>query len=266
MIHSAAVVSPSARLGGDVEVGPFAVVGDEVALGRGCVLMSHAVVLGPTVMGEANRVFPHAVIGGEPQDLKYKGGRTTLEIGDRNVFREGVTVNRGTEAGGAVTRIGSGNLFMACAHVAHDCQLGDGIVIANGVLLAGHVKVESHVHLMGLAAVHHFTSIGRHAFVGGYTPVSQDVPPFMIVNGIPPRVRGVNTVGLGRHGFAPDRIQALKDAYRRLYRSGALRGDALASLAEEHGENPDVQALIAFLKASDLGKHGRAREALRATA
>lgn len=266
MIHPTAIVSPKARLAKDVEVGPYAVVGDEVEIGAGTVLMSHAVLLGPSVLGADNRVHPHAVLGGDPQDLKYKGGRTTLVVGDRNHFREGVTVNRGTEVGGGVTRIGNGNLFMSASHVAHDCQLGDGIIMANGVLLAGHVKVESHVHLMGLAAVHHFASIGQHAFVGGYTPVAQDVPPFMMVNGIPPRVRGVNTVGLSRHGFSSERIQVLKDAHRRLYRSGALRGEAIESLLQDHGDNPDVRALMDFLKAADRGKHGRAREALRAAA
>lgn len=264
MIHPTAVVSPGARLAEGVEIGPFAVVGDDVQLGAGTVLMAHAVVLGPTAMGEGNRVFPHAVLGGEPQDSKYQGGRTRLEIGDRNLFREGVTVNRGTEAGGGVTRLGSGNLLMAASHVGHDCQLGDGIVMANGVLLGGHVKVESHVHLMGMVAVQPFASVGQHAYVAGFTPAAQDVPPFMRVSGIPARVRGVNTVGLSRHGFPEERIAALKEAHRRLYRSGALRAEALEALAREQGGNPDVQALIGFLKASDLGRHGRAREALRA--
>ena len=262
-VHPTAIVSPKARLAKDVEVGPYAVVGDGVELGAGTVLMAHAVVQGPATLGAGNRVHPHAVLGGDPQDLKYKGGKTSLAVGDRNVFREGVTVNRGTESGGGVTRIGNDNLIMACAHVAHDCQLADGIVIANGVLLAGHVRVESHVHLMGLVAVHHFASIGQYAFVGGYTPVGQDVPPFMMVNGIPPRVRGLNAVGLTRHGFGPDRIRALKEAYRKLYRSGALREEALTQLEQDHGEQADVRILIDFLKATGRGKHGRAGEATR---
>ncbi len=264
MIHPTAVVSPKARLGKGVEVGPHAVVGDDVVLGDGCVLMAHAVVLGPSTLGRENRIFPGAVLGAEPQDLKYKGGKTTLEVGDRNLFRESVTVNRGTEKGGGVTRIGSDNLLMACSHVAHDCRLGDGIVIANGVLLAGHVHVDSHVHLMGLAAIHQFSTVGRYAFVAGYTPVAQDVPPFMIVQGIPPRVRGVNEIGLGRHGFSPERIQAVKDACKKLYRSGALRGEALQALELAGDANPDLKLLVEALKASDQGKHGRALEATRA--
>ena len=263
MIHPTAIVSSKARVHAEAEVGPYAVVGDEVTLGPGTVLMSHAVVLGPATVGKGNRIHSHAVLGGDPQDLKYRGERTTLEVGDRNVFREGVTVNRGTQFGGGVTRIGSGNLVMATAHVAHDCQIGDGNVFANAVLLAGHVRVESHVHLMGVVAVHPFAAIGQHAFVGGYTPVSQDVPPYMMVNGIPPRVRGVNTVGLGRHGYSAARVQAIKDAYRRLYRSGALRDEAVAGLEQDHGDNPDIRALLDFLKRSDEGKHGRAGEALR---
>jgi len=264
VIHPSAVVSPKARIGEGVEIGPHAVVGDDVVLGEGCVLMANAVVLGPAVFGRENRFFPGAVLGAEPQDLKFKGGKTRLEAGDRNLFREGVTVNRGTEKGGGVTRLGSDNLLMACSHVAHDCQLGDGIVMANGVLLAGHVRVESHVHLMGLAAVHQFCTIGRHAFVAGYSPVSQDVPPFMLVQGIPPRVRGVNEIGLGRHGFTPERIKALKDACRKLYRSGALRGEVLQTLELSGESNPDLKALAEALKASDQGKHGRALEAHRA--
>jgi UDP-N-acetylglucosamine acyltransferase len=264
VIHPTAIVSPKARVHTEAEVGPYAVIGDDVEIGPGTLLMSHAVVLGPTTMGAGNRVFPNAVLGADPQDMKYRGGRTTLAVGDRNVFREGVTVNRGTETGGGITRVGSDNLLMACSHVAHDCLLADGIVIANGVLLAGHVRVDSHVHLMGLVAVHPFTSIGQHAFVGGYTPVSQDVPPFLIVYGIPPRVRGVNAIGLARHGFSPERIRALKEAHRRLYRSGALREEALLGLEQEHGDQADVRALIDFLKSTDKGKHGRAREALRA--
>lgn len=264
MIHATAVVSPKARLAATVDVGPYAVVGDDVTLGEGCVLMAHAVVLGPTVMGAGNVVHPHAVLGGDPQDLKYKGGRTTLVVGDRNLFREGVTVNRGTETGGGETAIGTGNLLMACSHVAHDCRLGDGIVMANGVLLAGHITVESHALLMGLAAVHHFATIGRHAFIAGYTPVAQDAPPFMIVQGIPARVRGVNAVGLQRAGFSEERVRALRDAHRRLYRSGELRSEVLGVLEREMAGNPDVSHLVRFLRASDQGRHGRAGEAHRA--
>lgn len=264
MIHPLAFVSPKARLASDVEIGPFALVGDDVELGAGTVLMGHAVVQGPTVMGARNRVHPHAVIGGDPQDLKFKGERTTLVVGDENLFREGVTVNRGTATGGGVTRVGSRNLLMACAHVAHDCVLGDGNVLANGVLLAGHVRVESHVHLMGLAAVHQFASVGQHAFVGGYTPVAQDVPPFMMVAGIPPEVRGVNRIGLKRHGFSHDRIHAIEDAYLRLYRSDLLREEALATLEQEFAGQADVKALVDFLRRAGQGRHGRAGEAVRA--
>ena len=262
-VHPTAIVSSKARLAADAEVGPYAVVGDGVEIGAGSVLHSHAVVIGPTTIGKGNRIHSHAVLGGDPQDLKYKGERTSLEIGDGNVFREGVTVNRGTRFGGGVTRIGHGNLIMATAHVAHDCQIGDGNVFANAVLLAGHVRVESHVHLMGVVAVHPFAAIGQFSFVGGYTPVSQDVPPYMMVNGIPPRVRGVNSIGLGRHGYSPERIQVIKEAYRKLYRAGVPREEAVAALEQDHGDDPDIRVLLDFLKRTDEGKHGLSGEALR---
>jgi UDP-N-acetylglucosamine acyltransferase len=199
-IHPTAVVEQGAQIDPTCEIGPFAVVGPHVRMGPRNVLSAHAVVTGRTTLGEGNRVFPHAVLGEIPQDLKYRGEPTALVVGDRNTFRECVTINLGTAQGGGVTRIGSRCLFMAYSHVGHDCQIGDGAIIANSVALAGHVVLEDHVHFSGNAAAHQFTRIGRLSFVSGLTGVSMDVPPYCTVTGGRAELAGLNVIGLQRGG------------------------------------------------------------------
>lgn len=262
-IHPKACVDPSAELGEGVEVGPYAVIEPGVVIGDGCFIANHATICSGVVMGVENRVHPGAVIGGPPQDLKYRGEPTRLTIGDRNVFREAVTVNRGTVQGGGETVLGNDNFLMACSHVAHDCRVGDGVVMSNGVLLAGHVRVEDRAYLCGLAAAHQFTTIGRNAYVGGMTRIVHDVPPFMITEGNPQKVRGVNVVGLRRAGYPEETIEALTEAYRAIWRTDTPYRQALIDLEGQLGSCPEVAYLIEFLKAMENGVKGRALEAHR---
>ena len=263
VIHPGAQVHPKAELADGVEVGPFAIVGERVKLGPGTHVGHHATVWGPATLGARNRIYPYAFLGGDPQDLTFKGEPTTLTIGDDNVFREYVTVNRGTMKGGGDTRLGSKNLIMAYCHIAHDCTLEDGVIMANGVQVGGHVLVESHVTFGGLAAVHHFVTVGRQSFVGGLTRVVHDVPPFMTVEGNPAKIRCVNTVGLKRRGVSATHIQTLKEAYKLLYRSGRLRKESLEILEARWGDVNEVMALVRYLRAGEASKQGRIREALR---
>lgn len=263
MIHPTAVVAPGAQVDSDAEVGPYCVVGARAKIGRGTRLLSHVVVDGRTTIGRDNTIYPFAVVGAAPQDLKYRGEDTRLEIGDHNVIREGASVNIGTGVGGGLTRVGSHCLLMAVSHVAHDCAVGDHVIISNTSLLAGHVKVESHVILSGGALVHHFVTIGESAFVAGGAHVNFDVPPYMIAHGTKQTVYAVNVVGLKRRGFSDDVIAVLKDAHRTLWRSRALRGDALAKLEDKHGAVPEIRKLVAALRASARGRNGRALEAHR---
>lgn len=254
MIHPTAIVSPKAELGQNVHIGPYSVVGDHVTLGDDCHLHSHVVIEGRSTIGCGNEFFPFAAIGGKTQDLKYAGEPTHLEVGDHNVFRENVTVHRGTHAE-IPTRIGSHNLFLCYSHVAHDCQLGSHIILSNNGTLAGHVEVDDHVIVSGLSAVHQFCRIGRHAMIGGMARVSQDVPPFTIVEGHPSTVRAINQVGLQRRGFSEDDLKALRTAYKKLF----LKKDANLALAleelaaHEAAGNPHVAHLIEFIRASQRG-------------
>jgi UDP-N-acetylglucosamine acyltransferase len=259
-VHSTAVVEDGAELGPGVKIGPYAVIGPRVRLGPGVEVMAHAVVEGFTQIGASTLVFPHAVIGGRPQDMKYKGGDTRLVIGDRNILREGVTINTGTEIGGGITRLGDANVLMANAHVAHDCILGNRVILANNVMLAGHVRVHDGAILNGGAGVHHFTTIGTYAYVGGLSRITRDVPPFTIVEGHPARERGLNTIGLRRARFAEATIRALKDAYQILYRKDLSRRDALARLKVDFAAVAEVQELVRFLEASGGGRLGRQGE------
>lgn len=252
-IHPTAAVAPGAQIDPTCEVGPFAVVGPDVKLGPRTVLAAHAIVTGHTTMGAENRVFPHAVIGEIPQDLKYRGEPTALRIGDRNTFRECVTINLGTVQGGGVTTIGNGCLFMAYSHVGHDCWIGDGAIIANSVALAGHVVLEDHVHMSGLAAAHQFTRIGRLAFVSGLTGVAMDVPPYCTVAGSRAELAGLNAVGMQRAGMTEEQIGRVKQAYKIVFRSNLGLAEALAELEQELGAYPEVAHLVAFLKASQRG-------------
>ncbi len=255
-IHPTAVVEPGAEVDPSCEIGPFAVVGPHVKLGPRNVLSAHAIVTGHTTLGEGNRVFPHAVLGEVPQDLKYRGEPTLLEIGNKNTFRECVTVNLGTVGGGGVTRIGNGGLFMAYSHVGHDCIIGDGAIIANSVALAGHVILEDHVHMSGLAASHQFCRIGRLAFVSGLTGVAMDVPPYCTVaatSGSRAELAGLNTVGLQRGGMTDEQISRIKQAYKIMFRSNLGLAEAVAQLEAELGSHPEIAHFIRFVKSSQRG-------------
>ncbi len=252
MIHPSAIVHPQARLGAECEVGPFCVVGEHVTLGPRCRLHSHAVIDGHTTLGADNEVFPFACLGLKSQDLKWKGGATRVEIGDRNVFREYATVHSATNAGDA-TRIGSDNHFLAYTHVAHDVQVGSHVVMSNVATLAGHVVVEDFVVVGGLAAVHQFCQLGRHSMIGGCSKVVQDVAPFMMADGNPAGTRFVNKVGLERAGFASETIALLTKAYKILFRGGLTTANALLKLQAELPASPELTHLIAFTKASQRG-------------
>jgi UDP-N-acetylglucosamine acyltransferase len=254
VIHSTAIVSPHAELGRNVRIGPYCVVGSNVHLGDDCVLHSHVVIEGTTKIGKANEFFPFAAIGGKTQDLKYLGEPTYLEIGDRNVFRENCTIHRGTHEA-LPTRIGSDNLLLCYTHVAHDCQLGNHIILSNNGALAGHIVVEDYAIVSGMAAAHQFCRIGMHSIIGGCSKVVQDVPPFMIVDGNPATTRGVNLIGLQRRGFAEDDIRAIKAAYKKLFlKKDANLSNALSSLKATHAaDTPQVAHLIHFIEASQRG-------------
>jgi UDP-N-acetylglucosamine acyltransferase len=252
-LHPTAQVDPGARLGDGTTVGAFSVIGAEVIVGPGCEIGPHAVVEGPTVMGARCRVFPFACIGMAPQDLKYRGEKTTIEIGDDNVFREGVTVHRGTVGGGGVTRIGSGNLLMAQTHVAHDCQVGSQVIFANAATLAGHVVVEDGATIGAFSGVHQFCRVGAHAYIGGYSVITQDALPFVLTVGNRAKSFGINVIGLERKQFAPEAIQALRQAYRILFRSRLILHEALDRLQAEFPSQPEVGRLAAFIRGSSRG-------------
>jgi UDP-N-acetylglucosamine acyltransferase len=251
-IHPTAVVEPGARLGAGVSVGAFCYIGDDVVVGDGTSFGPHCSVQGPTTIGRDNRFIGHCAIGGEPQDKKYAGERCALEIGDRNLFREFCTVNRGTGSGGGITRVGHDNWFLAYTHVAHDCHVGSHCVFSNNATLAGHVAVGDHVILSGFAGVHQFCRIGAHAFIGMGAFVNGDVPPFLMVAqegyGKP---RGINSEGLKRRGFDSERISAIKRAYRALYMSGASLDEARARIAEIAGESADVRDFLDFIESGE---------------
>ena len=253
---SLAIVSPSARVGPEVRIGAFAVVGDEVELGEGCVLEPHAVVRGPARIGRNNRFDSFCSVGGDPQDLKFEGERTQLVVGDGNRFREFCTISRGTAKGGGVTRIGNDNLFMAYSHVAHDCIVGSGTVFANGATLAGHVVVEDYANVGAFSPVHQFCRVGRYAYIGACTVITQDVPPFSrVVTDRDTKCYGVNTVGLERRGFDPARLETIERAFRLLLRSKLNTTQALEQIRTQLNGSPDVRELVEFIEAAERGLH-----------
>jgi UDP-N-acetylglucosamine acyltransferase len=264
-ISPLAAVDPQAVIGEDVTIGPFCVVGPNVQFGAGTRLASHVSVLGHTSLGEHNVVFPNVVIGAEPQDVSYDGSPTRVQIGHHNVFREGVTVNRATTKEDGLTRIGNHNYFMACSHVAHDCKLGNHVIMANGVLLGGHTHVHDRAILSGNAAVHHFVTVGEYSFVGGMSRIVHDVPPYMLVDGNPSIVRCPNMVGLKRHGFTSDQIAALNEAHRLIYRARMGLWHAKEILENHNHLTAHVKNLLDFLEQQHKGKHGRQREGARKT-
>ena len=253
-IHPQATVAESAKLGKGVRVGAYAVVGENVELGEGCVVRAHAVVEGPSRFGKNSVFHAFCVIGGDPQDYTFRGQRVELIAGEGNIFREYVTVNRGTQKGGGKTCLGDDNLFLAYSHVGHDCQVGSHTLFVNGATLAGHVTIEDYVTIGAFCPVHQFCRIGRYAYLGASTVITQDVPPFSkIVTERETRSFGINTIGLERKGFSPERLQTLKRAYRLLIRSKLNTSQALAEMKKTLGDSADVRELIQFIETAERG-------------
>ena len=253
-IHPSAVIDPKARLADDVEIGPYVVIEGEVEFAGGCAVGPFCRFEGPVTVGEGNRFVSHASIGAPPQDLKFKGDPTRLEIGPGNLFREFVTVHRGTPGGGGVTRLGGHSLYMIGAHVAHDCQVGDSVIFANNGTLAGHVHVGNYATVGALSAVHQFCTVGEHAFIGGGTIATKDVLPFMkTVGSRPARCFGPNSIGLERKGFSEDRLRAIKTAWRYLHSARLTTTEALERIAGELADAPDAMRLVEFIRASQRG-------------
>ena len=251
-IHSTAVVHPKAELGSDVVVGPYSVIGPGVSVGEGTWIGAHAVLEGNTTIGRGNRIFHGAALGGVPQDLKYRGEKTWLRVGDSNTIREYATLNMACIEGEA-TEVGNGCLLMAYVHVAHNCKIGSRVILANAVNLAGHVRVDDHASIGGLTPVHQFVRIGSFAFVGGGSRVPKDVAPFVRAAGNPLRIVGLNSVGLERHGFDEDRRLVLKRAYRIVFRSGLNVTQAVEKLRSDFGADDDVRTLLEFIETSERG-------------
>ena len=247
-IHPTAIVAPGAELAETVSIGPYCVIGSDVRLGERVELLSHVVVEGRTSVGEGTRIFPFASIGHQPQDLKYHGEPSTLEIGSNNQIREYVTIQPGTEGGGMLTRVGDNCLFMASAHVAHDCIVGDNVIMANNATLAGHVVVGEYAFLGGLSAVHQFVRIGKHAMVGGMSGVEADIIPFGMVIGNRAYLSGLNIVGLKRRGFSRDEIHALRNAYRLLFGPEGTLQERVADVAEQFHDNGAVMEIVEFIR------------------
>jgi UDP-N-acetylglucosamine acyltransferase len=253
VIDARAIVSPRARVDADVTVGPYAIIDGDVEIGAGTVVDAHVVIRGPTRIGRGNRFHAFSVIGGEPQDKKYAGEPTLLEIGNGNTIREHCTVNRGTAQGGGATRIGDDNWVMANVHIAHDCIIGNRTVMANNTALAGHVTIEDHVILGGFTAVHQFCRIGAYSFTAIAAAVTKDVPPYMMVAGNTASTHGLNREGLKRHGFTAGTIELLKRAYKILYRSGLTLSEAMEQLRGMAVDSVELQRLIDFVDASERG-------------
>ncbi len=252
-VHDTAIVYPGAKLGRNVEVGPYSIIGPNVEIKDNTTIGPHVVIDGWTTIGNNNKIFNGASIGLEPQDLKYHGEKSFLFIGDNNTIREYVTINRGTEGGGGETRIGNNNMLMAYCHIAHDCQLSNYIIMSNAANLAGHVIVEDHAVIAGLTGVHQFVRIGKMAMVGAHTKVVKDVPPYIIVDGHPARVAGINVVGLRRNGLSPEVRQEIKRAYKILYRSELNISQAIDKMDQELVTSPEIEHFLRFLRNATRG-------------
>ena len=249
LIDPRAVVSASATLGKGVRVGAYAIIGDEVELGDCCVVEAHAILKGPSKFGPRNHFYPFSTVGGDPQDLTYTGQRVRLEVGAENEFREFCTVHRGTIKGGGVTRVGNHSLLMAYSHVGHDCMIGDHVILTNGAQLAGHIVVEDYAGISSFCLLHQFVRVGRHSYIGAGTVITQDVAPFSLVvaeRGV--KCFGINKVGLQRHGFSPERIKTLEQAYRFLLRSKLNTSQAVEQMRGTLSDSEDVQILIRFIE------------------
>ena len=264
LIASTAHIDPRAQIGEDVTIGPFCFVGPEVVIGRGTRLENNVTIKGRTAIGQFNHIHPGAVLGGEPQDISYDGEPTEVIVGDYNVIRESVTINRGTAKDRGVTLVGDHCYFMAGCHVAHDCIVGSHVIMANGSFLGGHVNVHDHASLSGIVGVHHFATIGSYSFVGGVSRVLHDVPPFMLVEGVPTRPRCVNVVALKRNDFPKETISALVEAHRLLYRAKVGLDHAREILRSDGNLLPQVNHLLSFVQNQQDGRHGRSRDVRRA--
>ena len=263
LVAPTAVVEPGAVLGAGVRIGHFSVISAGAVIGAGTVVGNSVTIVGDVRIGARNRIFPNCVIGAEPQDVSYRGTSTRVTIGDDNVIREGVTINRASEKEDGETVVGSGNFLMANCHVAHDCRIGDHVIIANGTLLGGHVRVQSHASLSGAVAVHHWATVGSWSFVAGLSRVLHDIPPFMLCEGMPARPRCVNVVALRRGGFAGDALAAITEAHRLIYRAKVGPTSAREILQSQGMLLPAVRELLDFLLHQHEGRHGRARERRR---
>ena len=253
MIHSTAIIHPTAQLDAGVSVGPYSIIGEQVKIGTGTQVGAHVVIERWTEIGRDNQIFQFASVGAAPQDLKYQGEETWLVIGDRNRIREFATLHRGTPDGGGRTVVGNDNLFMAYSHVAHDCRVHNRVVMANAATLAGHVEVEDNAILGGLMAVHQFCRVGCHTMISGGSMIAQDIPPYTIAQGDRAKTIGINLVGLKRRGFPESTIRGIKNAYRLMFRSGLRLEAALERIEVEYGTIPEVRHFTAFIKASQRG-------------
>ncbi|MFO7494635.1 MAG: acyl-ACP--UDP-N-acetylglucosamine O-acyltransferase [Desulfobacterales bacterium] len=253
MIHATAIVSPQAEIDVNVDIGPFAIVAADAAIGAGTTIGSHSVIDSHTTIGPECRIFPHAVVGGAPQSLKYAGQKTYAKIGRGTIIREFTTVHRGTAEGGGVTEVGNHCLLMAYSHVAHDCRVGSGVVLANAATLAGHILIGDFATIGGLVAIHQFVRIGEYAFVGGKSAVVKDVPPYVIAAGDRATLHGLNRVGLRRHGFSETSLSLLKKAYRIIFRIGLTLNEALERVRAEVDQVPEVVNFIKFIESSHRG-------------
>jgi len=254
MIHPSAVIAEGAKIAANVKIGPYCVVGENVSLGEGCELMSHVVLGGHTSIGKGNRFFPFSAVGMEPQDLKYHGEPSRVEIGDNNTFRENVTVNAGTEGGGMLTSIGNSNLLMAYVHIAHDCHIANEVVLANAAMLAGHITISDGAIIGGMSAIHQFIRVGRFAMIGGMSGINKDVPPFCLTaGGYRPGLAGLNIIGLKRRNFSLEDIARLKQAYRILLQGSGKMSNKIAQAKEEVDDHALVRELIEFASTAERG-------------
>ena len=252
-VHPTAIISPQAKLGAGVKVGPCAIIGDNVVIGNHNIIEAHAFIEGWTEIGENNHFYPYTVIGTPPQDLKFTGEKSLVQIGNNNIFREFITVHRGTLRGGGVTTIGNDNYFMAYSHIAHDCKVGNGVIFGNAGTLAGHVEVEDCAAVGAFSGVHQFCVVGKYSFIGGYSVITKDVLPYSKSVGNRAKTYGVNFVGLRRKGFSPEAIQNIKSAYKIIFQSNLNTTQALEKIKREIKNSPEVDYLVAFIRRSKRG-------------
>lgn len=252
-VHDTSIVGPSVQLDNDVEIGPYCVIHDGVRIEKGSKLLSHVVVEGDTQIGENCTIHPFSSIGFPPQDLKYKGEKTSLVIGRNNIIREYSTIHRASISGEGVTVIGDNNFFMAYVHIAHDCKIGSNVIMANAATLAGHVLIEDYAVIGGLVAVHQFTRIGRYAMVGGFSGIGQDIPPYMVASGARAKLFGPNTIGLKRHGFSETTINSIKKAYKILFREKRTLKEALKKIQSDIPATDEIRHLIEFIEKNKRG-------------